>query len=349
MSKKRFISIILAACLLCAFSSAFAAEAGSAQDPLITKSFADGTYYNQVMNMAIKNLQDSLAALEFKLAQVSTGSAAKIKSLSTTAGGRITAASGASFTLHSGMAKLSNLRGVLIDVTEGKILTSGKNLTAGHRYVAGENTSVSIDATSVIKLSALGSVFVTAGTGMKFADVGSDAWFYDYVLYTVERGLVEGKSDISFAPDANLTFAETIKLAACMHQLYYDGKVTLVGGSDVWYSTYTNYALQNGIISKSPANYDAFISRDEFVSIFRAAMPDGEYKEINLVNDGAIPDVKMADSYASDIYCFYRAGILDGKDSKGSFMPKDKILRSEVTAVITRMFEKDQRMSITLQ
>ena len=134
-----------------------------------------------------------------------------------------------------------------------------------------------------------------------------------------------------------------------MHQLYRDGVVTLVNGTDVWYGSYVSYAMQNGIISKTHSNYDAFINRDEFVSIFHAALPDREFTEKNTVSDGAIPDVKMTDSYAADIYSFYRAGILNGKDAKGSFLPGDNILRSEVTAIITRMFEKDQRVSITLQ
>ena len=198
MNKKHLISFILAACMLCSLSSAFAAEAGSAQDPLISKSYADGAYSTQVMASPFQNLKDSVAVLEHKLSQVNSGTMARVKNLSTTAGGKITAYTGGSFTLLSGTAKVSSLRGSLIDVTEGRVLSSGQPLSAGHRYVAGENTSATIDVTASAKLSAFGGVSVSSGSGIAFADVGADGWFYDYVVYAVEKGLINGKTSTSF-------------------------------------------------------------------------------------------------------------------------------------------------------
>ena len=128
-------------------------------------------------------------------------------------------------------------------------------------------------------------------------------------------------------------------------------EVTLRNGSETWYDSYVSYAVANGIIEKDYASYtaahmNAAITRAEFVHIFHGA--ESTYKAINQVADGAIPDVKSGDAFASDIYEFYRAGILTGSDAKGTFHPASSIKRSEVATILLRMFEAAARVSIDL-
>ena len=94
------------------------------------------------------------------------------------------------------------------------------------------------------------------------------------------------------------------------------------------------------------AHINASITRAEFVHIFHGA--ESTYKAINQVADDAIPDVKSGDAFASDIYEFYRAGILTGSDAKGTFHPASSIKRSEVATILLRMFETSARKSISL-
>ena len=65
---------------------------------------------------------------------------------------------------------------------------------------------------------------------------------------------------------------------------------------------------------------------------------------------GAIPDVPfISGNYVSTrIYAFYRAGILTGSNEQGIFEPDSNIKRSEVAAILTRMFDSTARKSITL-
>ena len=81
-----------------------------------------------------------------------------------------------------------------------------------------------------------------------FVDVLSTDWFYNNVKTAWEMGLVNGKTANTYEPTANLTYAEAVKLAACMHQYYKEGNVTLVIGTVNWYDTYVEYAMTNGII-----------------------------------------------------------------------------------------------------
>ena len=91
---------------------------------------------------------------------------------------------------------------------------------------------------------------------------------------------------------------------------------------------------------------NAAVSRAEFVHIFYGAMRD--YAALNIVADNAIPDVKTTDRFADEIYTFYRAGILTGSDAKGTFHAESNIKRSEVAAILYRMFEPSARKTIKL-
>jgi hypothetical protein len=187
-----------------------------------------------------------------------------------------------------------------------------------------------------------------APSASPFTDIPDDAWYRNDVESAYKNGLINGKTATTYSPDSSMTYAETIKLAACMHQLYHDGKVTLTNGEPFWYTEYLTYALMNNIIAELYDDYDAKATREDFVHIFFGALPATEYGSINVVADGAIPDVPMSGNHADEIYTFYRAGILTGSDSLGTFNPLSSIRRSEVAAILTRMFDDSARKSITL-
>ncbi|MDO4562244.1 MAG: S-layer homology domain-containing protein [Clostridia bacterium] len=198
--------------------------------------------------------------------------------------------------------------------------------------------------------SGTGSVKPDESYKFPFTDVAEGAWYRKDVETAHKNGLVNGKSDTMFYPDDNMTYAEAVKLACAMHQLYHDKKVTLTAGSSVWYSTYMSYALEKGIIEIDlTAVADEKITRSDFVKIFYAALPASEYAVINEVANNAIPDVSLIAKSAKEIYAFYRAGILVGSDNEGTFNPESNIVRSEVAAILTRMFDGSARKTITLR
>lgn len=182
-----------------------------------------------------------------------------------------------------------------------------------------------------------------------FEDVPEDAWYRKDVENAYKNGLINGKSEKRYAPDDNMTYAEAIKLACTIYQLYYDGEVTLTNGSDVWYSTYMDYALENRIVRTDYSSVaNEYVTRKEFVNIFYGALPLKEFARINNVDDNVIPDVKIGDAYSGEIYTFYRAGILTGNDAKGTFKPDSNISRSEVAAIVTRMLDSGARKYIDI-
>lgn len=344
MKIKRILSFFLALSVLAGMVSAFAASPGSAEDPLVSKSYVDGDYSSTVLDEASQSLKNSAAILEYKLNQLSSVGSISSHMLNAAAGKRITANPGSSFVLLSGSASVQSITGTLIDLTEGRTLDLGGVLSVGHSYVSAENSLTVLNINSAVRLSCMGDVNVTSTT-VSFNDVTTANWFYEDVLYAVDRGIINGRSAEIFDPENNLTVAEAIKLGACMHQLYYTGVITLTNG-DPWYASYVEYAAQNGILTKTYTDYDAKISREEFVNIFYSALPESEYTVINSIADDAIPDVKPGDPYYSRIITFYRAGIVTGMSEELDFHPEDNIRRSEVSALVRRMLEKDARKTI---
>ena len=185
-----------------------------------------------------------------------------------------------------------------------------------------------------------------------FTDVSRSSWYYDSVRTAWKKDLIDGVTRTLYKPDDTLTVAQAIKLSAALHQmLNNNGKVTLRNGTPYWYSSYVSYAVENGIIEKmyldyTPAQMNAPAKRNEFVHIFYGAMSD--YRQINTVADNKIPDVITTDTYALEIYTFYRAGILTGSDKNGTFYPTNDIKRSEVAAILSRMYDKTARKTVSL-
>jgi len=184
-----------------------------------------------------------------------------------------------------------------------------------------------------------------AAADLKFVDVSPEAWYYGDVKNAVETGLVNGKTETTYCPDDELTYAEAVKLAACMHQKNETGTVSLVNG-DPWYKSYADYAKMKNIIAKD-YEWSAKATRAGYMAIFAHALPDSSLAKMNEVPDGSIPDVPMSRAEAPEIYKLYRAGILQGSDDKFSCKPDDNIKRSEVAAILTRMMFTASRKSFT--
>lgn len=179
-----------------------------------------------------------------------------------------------------------------------------------------------------------------------FKDVTDEDWYYTDVLRAYAFGLVNGKNNPdTFCPQDFMTYAEAIKLAACMNELYNTGKVTLTNGTP-WYQSYVDYCKASGIISKE-YNYNELVTRQGYMEIFAKALPDSALEIINNIPENYVPDVPSSNEYAEAIYKLYRAGIVAGVDSEHNCNPTANIKRCEVAAIISRMMDETQRLLFT--
>ncbi len=193
--------------------------------------------------------------------------------------------------------------------------------------------------------------------GLSFSDVKETDWFAEAVKEAVALGLINGKGTDSsgfsrFDPDGNITLAEAVKLAACMNQLSAEGAVTLTNGTP-WYESYADYGKDRFLAASGKGfSYESvmaapnqIINRAQFAWLFAHAVPASSLPEVNAVPDDSVPDVKKgAELYYDEIYTLYRAGIVNGSDKSGSFLPASNIRRSEVAAIVVRMMEPEKRV-----
>ncbi|MCL2126358.1 MAG: S-layer homology domain-containing protein [Oscillospiraceae bacterium] len=182
-----------------------------------------------------------------------------------------------------------------------------------------------------------------------FTDVPADIWYFNDLRTACQLGLINGKTPTTFAPAEFLTYAEAVKLAACMHQLYTTGDISLTNADapDPWYQTYVDYCKALKIIN---ADYEwgDVATRAGYIEIFAAALPNEAFTVINQVANGAIPDIDMEHPQAAAIYKLYRAGIVEGSDAAHNFRPDTNIVRRDVAVILTRMMDDSARKTFTL-
>ena len=342
--KKRIIAALL--CVLLLTGSAFAA-AGGADDPLISLSYLTDTFFPAMeasfASLAEKSVGDYRKATP---AQPAT------KSLTLHAGESLQLTEGQYCIVTSGTATLSVTKGATVNATQGWE-TSGGTVRTGNRYIVCEKGEAFLDANADAAVTV--SYGAVQGVGCPFTDVKRGTWYYSDVANAYSRSLVNGMTATTYAPSGTLTYAQCIKLAACMHQLYQSKTVTLKSGTngEVWYRPYADYALKNGLLDAEPEDYNKTIDRRSFVQIFYRALPTSAYSARNSIPNGAIPDVASGDAGAKEIYAFYRAGILSGYTktpgyAEHAFGPESSITRAEVAAIMNRMFDADARATFTI-
>ncbi len=349
--KKRIISLCLALLLLVSGTSVFAS--GTQNDPLITLSYITDTFL-PMARQALARVA-GLKIDSFKPSQAEKAPGLKVAQVP--AGETVALSSGQEITILSGYGRITDLSGSIINVTVGWPAGTGRANNC-HRYIMDANSTAIITFTEDSLISVSNAV-ETQFIASPFSDVKKTDWFFSSVIGAYEKGLIAGMTPTTYEPAGSLTVAQTIRLAASMYQLYHDGEATL-GPSETgeWYQSFVLFAFEKGIIdysyiTLSQEQYNSPINRAEFLHIFYRALPASTYTPKNDIPDDSIPDVKMGDLYADEIYTFYRAGIVSGYTNSEAYADHafgagSTITRAEVSSILIRMFEADMRTDFTI-
>ncbi len=354
--KNRILALALCLALMLPLGSVHAA--GSAQDPLISSSYIDGTFVPGMMSAVKAMLAEAMKA--HFASSANEGSGMLTRQLSS--GSSLQMKTGQTVILLSGSARISIGSGSIVNVTVGGEASDGA-LNPNHRYIVCEDSAVTINVTSDSTLFVSSSATLNGSQPEQppvapvspFTDVIVGEWWYDDITKAYERGLVNGMTATTYEPQGQLSIAQAVKLAACMHELYYTGSVSLTNNSGaVWYQNYIDYCLAMGIMSQSYTNYDVPATRRQFIELFYAALPQSEYPAINSIPDGAISDITESSAWVDKVYEFYRAGILTGYSANGiynvhDFGAESNITRAEVATIMNRMFDYTARQLFSME
>ena len=196
-----------AALLVCGSVALALSQAGSASDPLVSKTYAEGTYRSAITAKAAEISQSELDAaqstaqqllssaegqytdeeIENALAeQVAALLAGRMTTTSLSTGSTVQASLGAELCLVSGSASVKT--GELINLTTGKPAPAGSVLTRNQLYLVSESgASVSITSPASVRLA--GEYTTSAGTSS-----GYTAQYTIYADALSDLGLFSGSN-----------------------------------------------------------------------------------------------------------------------------------------------------------
>lgn len=176
-----------------------------------------------------------------------------------------------------------------------------------------------------------------------FTDIPAGSWYEAEVYAACRAGLMQGVGGQVFAPLRTLTRLEGIALAARVHRIHAAGADDLEPG-EPWYQSYVNYALEHGILDAAPtaAEGGAVLTRGGFAALLARALPE---EALGAVNEGkSLPDVPAEHPHAEAIDRLFRAGVMVGTDSSGTFRPEASLTRAEAASVVLRMTDPARRV-----
>ena len=167
-----------------------------------------------------------------------------------------------------------------------------------------------------------------------FSDVDPNAWYASFVETVYEKGLFAGAGDGTFAPEANMTYAEFLTV---LSQFSGETLTPVTGGA--WYDTYVQWA-QPLIPAGMAENFNptAPITRQDMAALFGTFL--GCYDHSNeTVNSGqaSYTDAgSIADYAQSGVQLCYQLGIMSG-GSDGTFNPQATATRAQVAVTMVQM------------
>ena len=168
-----------------------------------------------------------------------------------------------------------------------------------------------------------------------FSDVSADAWYAGYVETVAEKGLCSGNADGTFAPEANMTYAQFLVVLS-----QFSGDA-IPGAEGAWYQGYVNWANEADLIPaemQESFNPDAAITRQDMAALFGnfLAAYDHSGETVNSGEASFADAASIADYAADGVQICYQLGIMSGKDGS-VFDPMGTATRAEVAVTMVQM------------
>lgn len=166
----------------------------------------------------------------------------------------------------------------------------------------------------------------------KFRDVAASDWYFDAVQYVLEKGLMNGTSDWTFAPNDATTRGMIVTILARVEGVNTNG--------NPWYAAGQKWAMQNDI--SDGTNMPGVITREQLATIlFRYARMKGYDVSKSAVLTG-FSDADKVSGYAFDAMQWAVAEELL-KGSNGKLDPQGSATRAQVATILMRFMQKYEK------
>ena len=175
---------------------------------------------------------------------------------------------------------------------------------------------------------------VEVQSGPTFTDVSPDAWYYSFVETVAEKGLFAGAGDGTFAPEANMTYAQFLTV------LYQFSGDQLPAAQGAWYQSYVDWAGNAGLVPAGMADFDpdAPITRQDMAALFGNFLE--RYDHPGQPVTGEVPSFADGDAIADyaveGVALVYQMGLMYGGEGN-TFDPLATATRAQVAVTMTNM------------
>lgn len=208
--------------------------------------------------------------------------------------------------------------------TEGKEITATPNFK--NKTSSGSGSSGKIESPNKPKTEP------AKADASKFRDVATSDWYFDAVQYVLEKGLMNGTSDWTFAPNDATTRGMIVTILARVEGVNTTG--------NPWYAAGQKWAMDNGI--SDGTNMPGVITREQLATIlFRYARMKGYDVSKSAALTGFVDSDKVS-SYAFDAMQWAVAEELL-KGSNGKLDPQGSATRAQVATILMRFMQKYEK------
>ncbi|MDD2215519.1 MAG: S-layer homology domain-containing protein [Eubacteriales bacterium] len=173
-----------------------------------------------------------------------------------------------------------------------------------------------------------------------FTDMTEEHWAFASVTEMSKTGIISGYPDGSFKPEAIVTYAEFIKMAAVADDTVKDGVKAKSG--EHWGKPYYDVGMNNMYFTEwdiPRSSLDQPIPRKHMALIASGVMGEevkvSDYGDYSKIQE-SIYDVDHRTDYEYDIIKAYATGVLSGYPD-GCFRPDACLTRAEAATVIDRL------------
>ena len=178
-------------------------------------------------------------------------------------------------------------------------------------------------------------------SGLPFTDVKSGSWYYDDVAYVYNKGIMNGMSATTFAPEGTTTRAQ---FATVLYRLAgtpdVTGKTTpFTDLTASWYQDAVTWAYNVGIVngtSKTTFDPDSPVTREQMVAMLWRGVGSPEVSgSLSQFSDSSA----ISDYAKSGVLWSVQNSIINGMGD-GTFAPQAKATRAQLAAILHRFHAK---------
>lgn len=185
--------------------------------------------------------------------------------------------------------------------------------------------------------------FVRDTGALPFNDVNAGDWFYDYVEYVYNNGIMDGVDSGVFSPNTETTRGMVVTI---LYRLA--GEPNVRGGNDfsdvasgAYYADAVTWASNAGIVNGTSATTfspNALVTREQFAAMLYRYMQYTGADTSARASLSGFADAGKVSPYAADAVAWAVAeDVLNGR-SATEIAPQGNCTRAEVAAMITRVF-----------